>query len=417
MIKLITFIICLFVIRYNYKNDRFLSSASIWVFCYILIFLATPIFTQETYNNEDAIDIYAFGGIILFFMGVLLSGINKGSNRALRITALPEYRILCAGFIICFVISIITLEGQIGTIQSILNANTTSKVVALEGENQMLDSHSISVQVMFCLVFSMFVSSKDKKQRNISVLCLIFYLTESIILAFTRIFLISLIGMILLYVLRNKTQARQAIYTAIGAFGLLMLLIIMNFIRCFGFGSKITFGSIFNLDYMFESSDFSASYYWFDRLLSIDSPYINPLTYLKPFLIFIPRSVWPDKPEQVSMQILKILDPALVSTGFSTAGYSVLGEGYGILGYLGIFVSPLIWGLICGRLDYKHTQRLKAGINSSFQNVSYYIFAVFVVVCGQRGDWNQYMIIVIWLYLLPLYVMIKLGNARNSMHK
>lgn len=233
-------------------------------------------------------------------------------------------------------------------------------------------------------------------------------------LAFTRVFLISLIGMILLYIVRNKSQAKQALYSAMGALGLLSLLIIMNFIRCFGFGSKITFGSVFNLSYMFESSDFSASYYWFDKLLSIDSPYINPLTYLKPFLIFIPRSVWSDKPEQVSMQILKILDPALASSGYSTAGYSVLGEGYGILGYLGIFFSPFIWGIICDRLDFKYTQRLKKGVDNSLQNVSYYIFAVFVVICGQRGDWNQYMINVIWLYLFPLYVMRKLRKVKNK---
>lgn len=413
MIKLITFIICLFVIHYNYKNDRFLSSASIWVFCYILIFLITPTFTNEIYTNEDIIDIYALGGIVSFFLGLLLSRNSKGSNITLKNTVLPDYRVLCIGFIICFVISIITLEGQIGTINSIINTNTTSKVLFSERGNEM-DAHDISVQIMLCLAFSIFISAKDKKQRLISILFVCIYIVESLMLAFTRVFLISLIGMILLYIVRNKSQAKQALYSAMGALGLLSLLIIMNFIRCFGFGSKITFGSVFNLSYMFESSDFSASYYWFDKLLSIDSPYINPLTYLKPFLIFIPRSVWSDKPEQVSMQILKILDPALASSGYSTAGYSVLGEGYGILGYLGIFFSPFIWGIICDRLDFKYTQRLKKGVDNSLQNVSYYIFAVFVVICGQRGDWNQYMINVIWLYLFPLYVMRKLRKVKNK---
>jgi len=175
-----------------------------------------------------------------------------------------------------------------------------------------------------------------------------------------------------------------------------------------GISVVLNIEQIFDIGYIFESSDFGASYAWFDRLLNIEPPYIRIDTYLKPVLyLFIPRSIWIDKPEQTSMQILKILDPSLASTGYSAAGFSVLGEGYAMIGYIGIVVFPYIWGVICSKMDIKYYRRLRSGFDNCTQNLYYYYYAVFVVLCGQRGDWNQYLILVIWFYMLPIHVMSK----------
>lgn len=40
------------------------------------------------------------------------------------------------------------------------------------------------------------------------------------------------------------------------------------------------------------------------------------------------------------MQVLKYINPMKAASGYSTAGNSVLGEGYAILGYFGIVLFP-----------------------------------------------------------------------------
>ena len=103
------------------------------------------------------------------------------------------------------------------------------------------------------------------------------------------------------------------------------------------------------------------------------------------------------------MQVLKQINPGLAATGYSTAGNSVLGEGYAVFGLVGIFLAPFIWGVVCTVLDESYYNRLEEGKDQSIWTIAYLIFAVFVVISGQRGDWSQYMTIVLWFYLLPLY--------------
>ena len=109
------------------------------------------------------------------------------------------------------------------------------------------------------------------------------------------------------------------------------------------------------------------------------------------------------------MQVLKYINPMKAASGYSTAGNSVLGEGYAILGYFGIVLFPFLWGTVCGKLDKRYYRRLKSGADHCLQNICYYIFAVFIVISGQRGDWCQYMTIVIWFYMLPMYIMSKVS--------
>lgn len=410
MIRIIISLILILIIVNCYKKGRFLSSTTLYCGCYFLIFIFYPICnTEEIYKNSDIIDLYALAGIIAFVIGSSL--IKDKSNIPIKY---DEIRIIDfsrakKAFIIIALFSSFIFVKQVGLgrVTLVLAGELSGKQLQL-GEEIGMTTYGYFIDIWIALIMAMVFTARDRKEKMISFLALCLYVVFNLLFGFTRIFTISILAMVVFHKARYLSLKKQFIFSSVGVFALMMFLVTMNFIRCFGIGQEISFEKIFDIGYIFESSDFGASYVWFDRLLNIDPPYIRLDTYLKPILyLFIPRSIWPNKPEQVSMQVLKILDPGLAATGYSTAGYTVLGEGYAMIGYVGIVVFPLIWGMVCKYLDTCYYRRKNSGYNCCIQDLYYYIFAIFVIISGQRGDWNQYLIIVFWFYMLPIRLLSK----------
>lgn len=278
----------------------------------------------------------------------------------------------------------------------------TSKQLTL-GDGGIGSSFTFAIHLLVPCVLALWVTANNEKDNRRALIALLIYIVMTLLFGFTRLFLISIIAMLVIFSLRHTSIHQQVVYTAFSIVALLFAMVFLNFIRCFGLGEPISFETIFDIDYIFESTDFSSSYHWFNELLSTHIDLINPVVYLKPLFAFIPRSIWEFKPEPLSMQVLKQINPGLAATGYSTAGNSVLGEGYAVFGLVGIFLAPFIWGVVCTVLDESYYNRLEEGKDQSIWTIAYLIFAVFVVISGQRGDWSQYMTIVLWFYLLPLY--------------
>lgn len=396
-----------------------------WIFCYLLIFVIYPIYSPIKYSHESLIDFLSFMGIIFFAIGQIFGEkikftLQSVSKKEIREKFLfPSFKISLFFFIIFFLISIYFLIKILGLsgIILVLKGAITSKSMYLGNINS--NPITFSMHLLVPCVLCMWISAKNKYQKIISIIGLIIYIIETILFGFTRIFLITILAIIFFYEVRNMKAKKQAILVLLGLMSAIILLVFMNYIRCLGISSAASFSDYVNIDYIFESTDFGASYLWFNRLLDYDDIFINPIVYLKPFYAFIPRSIWNGKPEPMSLQILKIIDPALAATGYSTAGNSVLGEGFAILGlrYVGIFLNCFIWGFICKKLDIRYKQRIEKGMDSSLLNIYYYIFSVFIVISGQRGDWSQYMTIVIWFYFLPIYFFSILHAKLSSKEK
>lgn len=414
MLKLLIFIIACITIIYNYQRNRLVSSSSLWVFCYILIFVVYPTYEKSIiFDNKLLIDVVALTGLICYFIGLTFGSkltINKNKEREKDILLFPKYKIANICFWLFFMLSVLILVIKLKTsgIMSIISGNMTAKQFALENDSSS-SAYVFSVHLLVPCVLCLWMTAKTSKQKLNSIICLLIYILETVLFGFTRIFLISIIAMILIYEIRNKSQRKQVLLLIAGVFGLVIILVAMNFVRTFGINTERSFKDMLDLKYVFESTDFSSSYYWFNELLNVKSPFINPIVYLKPILVFVPRAIWSNKPEALSLQILKYINPALAATGYSTAGNSILGEGYAVCGYFGMFLFPFLWGAICGKLDKGYYNRLNAGEDHCLQNICYYIFAVFIVISGQRGDWCQYMTIVIWFYILPMYLMSKIS--------
>lgn len=412
MIKILIILFCLLTLYHNYKHRMIVSSTSVWIACYILIFIVYPLYDSENiYINAELIDIYALIGIMFFYVGVKIGNckcIKLAKNITTKIR-IPRFQLSSRLYALLALLALYFLSTSVGvnTLKMVLLGEMTAKQMSLGDGDGSMDGYGFCVHLMTPCLLSVWMTAVTKRQRFLRYVYLAIYVIFTLLFGFTRIFFISILVIILFYEIRKMGRKVQILYLSLGVGAFIVLMAFMNFIRCLGLGSDVKFKEIIDIDYVFESTDFGASYYWFDRMLSYNSVFINPVVYLKPIFAFIPRSIWPTKPEPLSLQILKRIDPGKASTGYSTAGNSVLGEGFAIMGFLGIIVFPFLWGYICSYLDKNYYARLRLGIDKGTQNIMYYIFAVFIVISGQRGDWCQYMTIVIWFYFMPMLLMSK----------
>lgn len=414
MLKFLVLLISGILIAYTYRRGRLLSSVSIWILCYNMIFVVYPLWGLEKgVANGELIDVLAVIGILSFALGTIFGEkhifvIRNGSANSYksRKQIFPSFQLAHFLFWIIFAATVYIIVTKLGTdgIRRLLAGQVTAKKLALTYEVTS-GTYIFAVHLLVPCVLVLWVTASTKKERVISTIALLLYVIETILFGFTRIFLITILGIVIFYSARKMEKGRQLRLVVIGAVSLVFLMIFMNYIRTFGLQSQTSFRERLDLKYLFESTDFGASYKWFSRLLEYGYPHISIAAYFKPIFALIPRSIWSNKTLPLSLQILRRIDPILASSGYSTAGNSVLGEGFAIMGYFGIVIFPFLWGYICERLDKRYYERLAEGNDQCLSNIFYYIFAIFIVISGQRGDWSQYNTIVLYFYILPMYLM------------
>lgn len=416
MVRFFTFIIIVLMMLFNYKKRRLVSSGSLWLFCYLLIFVLYPTVTHDVYKNTELIDICALCGITAYSAGVLFS--EKIRIRMKAPILYPKYHISAImywGVMVIFFGALIYMLGVSGLVQ-VLTGQVTANELTFGNANVNVNILIYIMNLMVPFVLAVWISANGKFQKKMKYFYLGLYIITSIIFSYTRLYLVCVLVIIIFYQVRKLSVKKQTFILAGAVLAIVAAMVLLNFIRYIGAGNINRLSSMLDISYVLESTDFCASYKWFDELLSYGSPYIVPLTYFKPLFVFIPRSIWANKPEPLSLDILRLIDPELIEAGYSTAGNSVLGEGFAILGYVGIILFPFIWGITCNILDRKYYYRISIGADRCLSNIFYYIYSVFIILSAQRGDWSQYMVIVIWLFMVPLYIVSKfiIGNLDRT---
>jgi oligosaccharide repeat unit polymerase len=95
-------------------------------------------------------------------------------------------------------------------------------------------------------------------------------------------------------------------------------------------------------------------------------------TYLEFFIAPIPRSLWPEKPPSLGVQLKRVLVDAKAEGGIPP---SMVGELYFNFDMFGIFVGMFLWGAICWHI-YK-TQVLERGTTPTV----FLRYLIFIVYC------------------------------------
>ena len=347
MIKLITLLIIIINFILLYKKNHFISSTSIWLFCFLLIYVVYPIYSNGNFVNEGLIDKLSLIGIIAFSIGIFLGNRVKGKNSTKKENnPIPNFRLSRVFFFILFFASVFLAIRVYGlsNIRLLLKGDTTSRTLSLDSSGSIIVSF-VQYAMIPCIL-SMWISSNNKKEKIYSIIALLLFLIESFVISFTRIFMISLLIMIFFHEMLKKNKKSQVTSSIIAILCIFALLVILNYIRCLGFSYNLSFKTLLNIDVIFESTDFSASYNMFNELLKHKSPFINPIVYLKPLFIFIPRTLWLTKPEYLNVQVLRYINPLAAESGLSS-GISIMGRRiccfiifwfYSILFYMGNYL-------------------------------------------------------------------------------
>ena len=161
MLKLLIFIMACLIILYNYKNNRLVSSSSLWVFCYILIFVVYPLYEKNiNFEKKVLIDVVALVGIVCYFIGLTFGSRlvwGKGRTNTIGILLFPKYRIANICFWAFFALSIVVLISKLGTsgITSILAGNMTAKQFALENDSS--SSSYVFFRTFACSLYTLFM--------------------------------------------------------------------------------------------------------------------------------------------------------------------------------------------------------------------------------------------------------------------
>lgn len=414
--KLLLFLICCLMIYHNYRRNRLISSSSLWIACYMLIFILYPIYSGKIFSNAGLIDICALVGMIFYIMGALLGERLAISKKNKKRISVPDFNASYMGFWLVMALFFVSIIMKIGTsgFRAVLQGSITANQLAWSDELSMGNMFIYLMNMLIPFVISVWIQAEPKRKsdRIKALVCVLLFVGVSLVFSYTRLFIMCTLTIILFFEMRNMPRRRQLMIGIIAVLVLTLFMIFLNFFRNLGSSRIGDFWSYINVGYIFESTDFGASYRWFSELLNYESPYIFPITYLKPFFAFVPRRMWPNKPEPLSLDLLKMINPALSETGYSTAGNSVLGEGYAIMGWIGIAIFPMIWGCVCTYLDRKYQYKLSIGEDNSLWVICYYIFTAFIIISCQRGDWSQYGTIIVWLFILPLVLVSKIRTRR-----
>ena len=138
-----------------------------------------------------------------------------------------------------------------------------------------------------------------------------------------------------------------------------------------------------------------------------NAPYLWGVTYLKPLFWWIPRSIWPEKPESVMMRIVHEPKPYSFAGGTSQ-GVTILGEMYWNLGIPGVIVGMFVFGVSC-RVVTSYG-RVHSG---SLAALLFYATAAPVLFEQFRGGFGTVLVMYLITQLAPLIAINKFVGVRR----
>ncbi|MGW7834704.1 O-antigen polysaccharide polymerase Wzy [Staphylococcus xylosus] len=236
----------------------------------------------------------------------------------------------------------------------------------------------------------LFADTKKSKVMNF----IIIIIAVLIVLTFVfgrRILIYPTIAAIIIYIYRTGYKPSILKVSILSIFSIFIGLPLLMSIRTLGIKDGVSnFIEIIKgdynqyLNYLAIGTDVTYSYSLAAIILSEDVK-ITFLTLFKPLFIFIPRSIWPNKPEALSEALVHKMNLPF-EKGMSIPP-GLVGESYVYFGIIGVILVGIIFGVICGIADNysQHLIKQKNGRNSI--NLIMIIIVMIQIIMGSiRGD-------------------------------
>lgn len=154
-------------------------------------------------------------------------------------------------------------------------------------------------------------------------------------------------------------------------------------------------------NYATQSMDFTTAYDIFLLLHNRNYNLGMGDTYLKLLYQFIPRSLWPEKPDNITVVMSKIFRPEQFEIGVSY-NPTLLGEMYYNFGLAGVIVGCFLVGMCIAWL-YRFGRR---NIESAPMTLIYVVLVVSIIEHG-RGAFSNITMTYLLFYLTPIFLAIR----------
>lgn len=405
MVKLFILLIAIVIIGTQIMQKRLLTSVTIWVGCYCCYFLIAPLLLND---HNDTVDYFAVMGISSFLAGYIFVRIMSSLfpfKCHMRIGSKQEqlstkrYRTVCDYALFFTIVFLMLALGRSGLL-SFTNGQLAAKDYLIRKEGIFVKLYSATIDLTGYMILFLFIKDEGRVNRKF-IVRLVIYGLIILFFCYTRATLILLFTALFLYKLRKERPARQILVMFILIVSGTFIMVVMGIVRVYGVSGLYNLSMRRIWNNLTGSIDFTFVYKSFQQEIEHDVR-ISALVYLKPFFMVIPRSIWNDKPLAATIQILSHIDPGALARGYSE-GFTILGEGYAVLGKKGIVILPFLWSIVCAALDEIYVRKVKNRKDTDLMTCSYVIFMSYTVIQGHRMGSDAVMVVFIiaicWLYV------------------
>lgn len=277
----------------------------------------------------------------------------------------------------------------------------------------------LSITVLL-IITAILLSSKRGKILWI-FLCVAMFLAgvSSIIFSARREMLKFVLGLVILWhFLKRPVQLRWVI---IGSALIIVLVLEVGIWRTYPNWDEFITANInllqlrskHKLLWFLSMSDYAIAFENLEYIISSvpdRTPYLGGVTYLKPLLWWVPRSLWPEKPENITRLIVYEPRPHSFAGGTSQ-GVTMIGEMYWNLGLVGVVVGMYLFGLIARVIEVyarPHTR--------SLPSVVFYALTVPMLFEQFRGGFDTILFNYLSASLIPLIVVSLISRHRSNVN-
>lgn len=289
---------------------------------WLIYFNIIPFFVVEEFRDILAFN-YSILFILLFSLGFFISLYNSNINPELKIDLFNSYKLFYL-YVVILIFSIAfhnlftplfaIISGHLVITRLELNKKYQAFFILTISSIYLFDQFTRMFILMFYLYIFMYYYLKSKK----------FYIYNIIIIAIASQF----------------------------------LLIVMLFRRVYG---EVNINQILDHISLIEGEAFLKlidNYFVYEAYLKVLNhfpkyqDYLYGITYLKPIIFWIPRTIWDDKPLGLSHLIVPMIYGNSRGLEYST-GFTLTGEAYINFGFIGVIFGSIILGYALGFVSKK----------------------------------------------------------------
>ncbi|TYS63954.1 O-antigen polysaccharide polymerase Wzy [Bacillus infantis] len=437
LVNLITIIYIILLFRKKYP----ISLSMYWIVIFYAIYVFVPYIRHQT-SILSGISDSLVSSIAAYSLVGLLSFILTNSlflfkwSRLERVNLIKQTEIshinvkkLLTLFVIVSLILLVLSVGITG-ILSVFQSGSRNLWLHQTNDTILATFAELSSFYVGVLASVLVLSASKNIDKKKSIIIFIFILLSASILVFARRHVIYPLFAVIFYKLSKTVNKLKIFIVGICAFPLFFIsMFFMGYFRTFGL-HEFNVASVLSylkngkfMDIFISNTDFAASYKYLAAQINHEDIFVGPLGYFKLLFTFIPRSIWSDKPQYISVEVLSKLEPLKVSEGFSAAsGY--IGEAHAALGIGGIVIISSIWGLLCGILDKKYHYILNRRKNIQVLGGKpfgftlfefYYLYtAMLLITESHRGDFGAASIHFV-LEIVLIGLIIKFSSKRLTL--